>query len=112
MLYFCIIINNKKKNMKLFNTKSFIFIIFIFSLTSCYTYTHVVGTGGKNGQEIKRANHYLLYGLAPLSVANPKEMAGEKTKDYTVTITHTFVDGLIAAITGGLYTPTTVIVTK
>ena len=98
--------------MKTFKCKIFIFCLFSISLTSCYTYTHTVGKGPKSGVEIKKTNHYLLYGLAPLSLANPKEMAGEKTADYEVTITHSFVDGLISALTGGLYTPTTVIVKK
>jgi hypothetical protein len=38
-------------------------------------------------------------------------MAGD-AKDYEITVKHTFVDGLLSAITSGLYTPTTTIVTK
>jgi hypothetical protein len=38
-------------------------------------------------------------------------MAGGAS-DYSVTITHTFVDGLLNALTAGIYTPTTTIVTK
>jgi hypothetical protein len=38
-------------------------------------------------------------------------MAGD-AKNYQVTITHTFVDGLINALTSGLYAPTTTIVKK
>jgi len=80
-------------------------------LTSCYTYTMTVGNGAQSNTQVKKMNHYLIYGLAPISVSNPAEMAGG-AKDYTVTIEHTFVDGLINAITFGIYTPTTTVVTK
>lgn len=82
-----------------------------FSLTSCYTYTMTVGKGAQTGVEYRKMNHYLIYGLAPISTSNPKEMAGG-AEDYEVTIKHTFVDGLINAITFGIYTPTTTIVRK
>jgi hypothetical protein len=81
------------------------------SLTSCYTYTFSVGDGAQTGMEVKKMNHYLIYGLAPVGVSNPNEMAGD-AEDYDVTIKHSFVDGLINAITFGIYTPTTTIVTK
>lgn len=81
------------------------------SLTSCYTYTLSVGEGSQTGVEVKKMNHYLIYGLAPVGVSNPSVMAGN-AEDYDVTIKHSFVDGLINAITFGIYTPTTTIVTK
>lgn len=81
------------------------------SMSSCYTYTHSVGKGSQTGVEVKKMNHYLIYGLAPVGVSNPKEMAGG-AEDYDVTITHSFIDGLINAVTFGLYTPTTTIVKK
>jgi hypothetical protein len=46
-----------------------------------------------------------------LKTADPVKMAGD-TEDYEVTIQHTFIDGLINAITFGLYTPTTTKVVK
>jgi hypothetical protein len=49
--------------------------------------------------------------LAPIKTANPAKMAGD-AQDYEVTITHTFVDGLINVLTSGLYNPTTTIVKK
>ncbi|WP_018476480.1 Bor family protein [Pontibacter roseus] len=81
------------------------------SFTSCYTYTHTVGSGPQSNVQVKKMNHYLIYGLAPVSVSNPSEMAGG-AQNYSVTITHTFVDGLLNAITWGIYSPTTTIVTK
>jgi hypothetical protein len=80
-------------------------------MSSCYTYTFNVGDGPQTGIEVKKMNHYLIYGLAPLNVTDPNVLAGD-AKDYQVTITHTFVDGLINAITFGIYTPTTTIIKK
>lgn len=80
-------------------------------MSSCYTLTYSVGAGAKTGVEMKERNHYLIYGLAPLKTSDPTKMAGD-AKDYTVTIQHTFLDGLINAITLGIYTPTTTIVKK
>ena len=65
-------------------------------MTSCYTLTYSVGEGAKTGIEVKEKNHYLIYGLAPVKISDPTKMAGD-AKDYTVTIQHTFVDGLLNA---------------
>lgn len=75
-------------------------------MTSCYTLTYNVGDGAQSGIEMKKKNHYLIYGLAPINTSDPTQMAGD-AEDYTVTIEHTFVDGLLNALTGGIYTPTT-----
>ena len=80
-------------------------------MTSCYTLTYSVGEGSKTGVEVKEKNHYLIFGLAPVKTSDQTKMAGD-AKDYTVTIKHTFVDGLLNAITGGIYTPTTTTVKK
>lgn len=80
-------------------------------MTSCYTLTYSVGTGGKSGVEVQEKNHYLFYGLAAVKTSDPTQMAGG-AKDYTVTIKHSFVDGLLSSLTGGIYTPTTTIVKK
>ncbi|MCX6236476.1 MAG: Bor family protein [Bacteroidia bacterium] len=80
-------------------------------LASCYTYTSVVGEGAKGNQQVKKWNHYLIEGLVPVGVSDSKAMAGG-AKDYTVTTTHSFVNGLLAGLTGGIYTPTTTTVTK
>ncbi|TRW23271.1 hypothetical protein FMM05_13815 [Flavobacterium zepuense] len=80
-------------------------------LTSCYTYTTVVGKGAQGSTEVKKWNTYVIYGLIPAGVSDAKEMAGGAT-DYTVTVKHSFVNGLLAGITFGIYTPTTTIVTK
>jgi hypothetical protein len=80
-------------------------------LSSCYTYTSVVGEGAKGNREITKWNHYVILGLAPVAVSDSKEMAGDAT-DYEVTTRQTFVNGLVAAITFGIYTPSTTTVKK
>ena len=83
----------------------------VISLTSCYSLSYSVGSGSKTGEIVKGHNHYLLEGLIPVGRKTPTELAGD-AKDYDVQVVHTFVDGLLYAITGGLYSPTTVIVKK
>lgn len=80
-------------------------------LTSCYTYTSVVGKGAQGNQKVTKWNHYVIYGLAPVGVSDSKEMAGGAT-DYTVTTKQSFVNGLISSLTFGIYTPTVTTVTK
>ena len=95
--------------------KSILNLAFIIGLslmmTSCFTYTFSVGEGAQTGLEVKKMNHYLIYGLAPVSVTDPNVLAGG-AENYDVTIQHTFVDGLINAITLGIYSPTSTIITK
>jgi hypothetical protein len=81
------------------------------NMASCYTVSYAVGTGSETGTTVVEKNHYLVAGLAPIKTADPTKMAGD-TKNYQVTIKHTFVDGLINILTSGLYTPTTTIVKK
>jgi hypothetical protein len=88
-------------------------LVFLISLSmaSCYTVSYAVGSGSQTGETIMEKNHYLVAGLATIKTANPTQMAGD-AKNYQVTITHTFVDGLINVLTSGMYTPTTTIVKK
>jgi hypothetical protein len=83
----------------------------MFTLQSCYVYTVQVGKGAQSGASVSKWNHYLLYGLAPVGVADPKAMAGDAT-DYTVVNKHSFVNGLVMGLTLGIYAPTTTIVKK
>ncbi len=80
-------------------------------LTSCYSYTSVVGEGAQGNQQVTEWNHYVVYGLAPVGVSDSKEMAGG-AKNYTVHTRQSFVNGLVSALTFGLYSPTTTTVTK
>ncbi len=102
----------KKKNLM---KKNFLKLAFVLGvcviMTSCYTVTATIGNCSQTGEKKVGHNHFLIAGLVPVGIADVKEMAGG-AKDYTVTVTHSFVDGLLSAITGGLYTPTTTIVKK
>ena len=89
---------------------AFVFVMSVL-MTSCYTLTYSVGEGAQTGVEVKEKNHYLFYGLAGIKTSNPEKMAGG-AKNYTVTIQHSFIDGLLSAISSGIYTPTTTKVIK
>ena len=80
-------------------------------MSSCYTYTSVVGEGAQGSKKVTSWNHYVVYGLAPVAVSDSKKMAGG-SKNYEVTTSQTFVNGLVSALTFGIYTPTTTTVTK
>jgi predicted small secreted protein len=80
-------------------------------LTSCYTYTTVVGKGAQGDMETVKWNHYVIYGLAPVGVSDAKQMA-EGAEDYTVITKHSFITGLIGGLTFGIYTPTVTTVKK
>ncbi len=80
-------------------------------LTSCYTYTTIVGAGAQGNTTVQKWNNYVIGGLIPVGVSDAKAMAAGAT-DYTVTVKHTFVNGLLNAITFGIYSPTTTFVTK
>jgi hypothetical protein len=86
-------------------------LVIAFMMTSCYTFTATVGNGPQTGTKIVAHNHYVIDGLAPISTADTKQMAGD-AKDYSITVTHSFIDGFLLMLTGGIYTPTTVTVTK
>ena len=80
-------------------------------LSSCYSYTSVVGNGAQGNQQITQWNHYLLGGLAPVGVSDSKQMA-DGAENYSVFTNLSFVNGLVSALTFGLYSPTTTTVTK
>ncbi len=95
------------------NSMKMMTVVFASSmlLTSCYSYTSVVGEGAKGNSQTTQWNHYVVYGLAPVGVSDSKQMAGG-AKDYTVHTRQSFVNGLVSALTFGIYTPSTTTVTK
>ncbi|MEO8253352.1 MAG: Bor family protein [Flavobacterium sp.] len=80
-------------------------------LTSCYSYTSVVGNGAKGTDKVSKWNNYVIGGLIPVGVSDSKVMAAG-AKDYTVNTKHSFVNMLIGGLTFGIYSPTTTTVTK
>ena len=95
------------------NSMKMMTILFVSSmlLSSCYSYTSVVGEGAKENSQTTKWNHYVLYGLAPVGVSDSKQMANG-AENYTVHTRQSFVNGLVTSLTFGLYTPTTTTVTK
>lgn len=83
----------------------------LLTLNSCYTYTWTVGSGPKTGITEQGMNSHLIFGLVDLKQTDWKTLAGDAT-DYRVIHEHTFIDGLVAAITFGIFTPTTTKVIK
>ena len=79
--------------------------------TSCYSYTTVVGDGAKGNDTTSKWNHYLIGGLVPIDVSNPKDLAGG-AEDYNVKTEMSFVNGLVSVLTFGIYSPTTTTITK
>jgi hypothetical protein len=79
--------------------------------SSCYVYTGNVGKGAQSNQSVSGWNHYVLFGLAPVGTTDPNKLSGG-AENYTITNQMTFVNGLVAVLTFGLYTPTTTTVTK
>ncbi len=86
-------------------------LVSCFLLSSCYSYTSVVGDGAQGNNEVTQWNHYVIYGLAPVGVSDSKAMA-DGAENYEVFTRQTFVNGLVSAITFGIYTPTTTTVKK
>lgn len=84
---------------------------FSFLLTSCYTYTDVVGKGAQGNNVTKEWNHYLLGGLAPIGISDSKEMA-KGAENYEVTTEQSIPNIISCILTGGMYCPTTTTVRK
>lgn len=80
-------------------------------LSSCYSYTSVVGNGGKGTEKVSKWNNYVIGGLVPVGVSDSKAMAAGAS-DYTVNTKHSFVNMLVGGLTFGIYSPTTTTVTK
>lgn len=86
-------------------------IFTVMLMTSCYSYTTVVGEGALGNQQITKWNHYLIGGLAPIEVSDPAVLAGG-AKNYTVKTEMSFVNGLVSILTSGIYSPTTTTIYK
>jgi hypothetical protein len=88
--------------------KKFIFLLLIsFTFSSCYVHQNVVGDGAQKGLIETSKQHNFIYGLASGKTPDTQKMAKD-SKDYEVKTYHSFIDGLINAITFGIYNPTTV----
>lgn len=82
----------------------------LLSMGSCFTAKVAHGDMKIDDPSISvvsKKNHNLIYGLVPLTKGyDAKQYIGDR-KDYVTQFQHTFVDGLLNAITFGIYNPTT-----
>lgn len=75
-----------------------LFLCLAFTVSSCYTNTHIVGDGAQTGVTVSKKQWYALWGLVPIGQEpDTKTMAGKE--DYTITTSHTFVDQVISLFT-------------
>ena len=82
-------------------------------LTSCYNTRVTVGNVEKHEPliEVSREwNHHLICGLVPLDNAhmNAREYTGAYS-NYVIRTHQSFLNGLVGAITCGIYTPTSTV---
>ena len=84
--------------------------VLVFGLTSCYSTSVLIGDAQENEPMTKvysKHNTHLISGLATLSSDLKAQDVVGNYSGYKVNYQHTFVDGLLAFITGNIYTPTT-----
>ena len=86
-------------------------VALLFTLASCMTHEHVVGTGAATGYTESAKQWFLLYGLMPLNKVDTKAMSGGAT-NYKIVTQTTIIDALLGSLTGGLIMPRTVRVIK
>ncbi len=77
----------------------FVLLFLAGTLTSCYTHTHLVGSGAKGSTSQSKGQWYILFGIVPLNSVDSKGLAGGAT-DYTIKTQQTFLDGVVSIFTG------------
>ncbi|PZP52004.1 MAG: hypothetical protein DI598_01820 [Pseudopedobacter saltans] len=85
--------------------------ISLLSLTSCYVTKSYVGNVKSTDPVVpvnKVTNNFLFWGLAPLSnnIMKPEDYVKGKS-NYVIEHKQSFVNGLLSAITIGIYAPMT-----
>lgn len=85
--------------MKKFTSMFFVALLCCVLMTSCYTSSHIIGSGAKGSEVVQKRQWFALFGLVPINTVDSKSMAGGKT-DYNLTTTHSFVDIVIGFFTG------------
>lgn len=90
---------------------SAILLGFTLLLNACSSTQQIVGQGAQGTSYSTAWNHHMVFGLVANGLSNPEKMAGS-AQNYTVTTKHTFVNGLLAVLTLGMYTPSQTTVTR
>lgn len=91
--------------------KKILLIFVVTTLSSCFSYTTVVGKGAQGKGSSTGWNHYAIFGAVTIKQVDDKKMAGG-AKDYTVTTRNSFLNMVIFGLTAGIYTPSTTTVQK
>ena len=85
--------------MRKFLKAAVLLLCLAFTMSSCYTHTHVVGDGAQTGVTVSKKQWYAIWGLVPIGQeVDTKALAGKD--DYTIKTQHSFVDMVISAFTG------------
>ena len=83
-------------------------VALLITLAGCYEHTYTAGTGAPRGRVVYESwRHHWLGGL----ISPDQNMAIEdvcRSGNATVHEEWTFLNGLVTALTGGIYSPTTV----
>ncbi len=77
------------------------------TMTGCYSHTIHAGGGAPNGPVVyDEWQHFWIGGLVGDSRVDLQRLCGGR--DATVRVRQSFLNGLVAGLTGGIYVPTTV----
>lgn len=89
---------------------STLIVVMALGLSACFQHTFVVGTGAPNGEEVYRSwHHHWLFGLIRPKAQHEVELAKFcPSGNATIHEEVTFLNGLINALIGVIYSPTTV----
>ena len=85
-------------------------LLAVLVLAGCSAHVHMVGQGAQ-GTEVVTARQFYVISLAPLNEVDTHAMAGG-AEDYTIKTAASFVDIVIATVTGGIITSRKVVVEK
>lgn len=94
------------------SAKKTLFLIVIVAVacvcaTSCWKHTFTVGAGAVDGQQVyKKWHHHFLFGLIGDTNVEVEKVCS--SGNATIKDQHSFLNGLIQAVTFGIYGPTTV----
>jgi hypothetical protein len=91
------------------NVTKILLLLCLLNLTSCYVNTHVVGSGAKGNEIVKKKSWYVLGNR--VQEADTKAMAAG-ANDYSIDTRFNFVDYLINSLTFGVVNARTVTVKK
>jgi hypothetical protein len=76
-------------------------VVFAFTVTGCYTQTHIIGEGAKGGTVVEARNWYALWGLVPINTVDTKALSNGNAH-YQIKTQDTFLDYVIGFFTSAV----------